>query len=88
MTACFYAWPDIETAETEGAMIDARPAPGWTDAAGPVWLTRPVIEIGGEGEPVLVTPGQASDPVVLVRTGQAAALAHRRITPDGHAGLA
>lgn len=92
----FYHWPGEAEALAAGVLVEdtetgtVNPAPGWTQTPGPVWLTAPVMsEPDPEtGEQAIITEGEQSGPVVLLRAEPVAALADHNIHPEGHGGFA
>lgn len=86
-----YHWPNLSEAQSDGAY---HPETGWNPALTPVkphgWITPP--ELGPPdpetGEAPVIKAGVRPDPVMAFCPLEISALAHRRITPEGVAGLA
>lgn len=96
MNGHFYHWPSEAEAIATGVLVEdaesgaISAALGWTQTPGPVWLVEPVMsEPDPEtGEQSVITPGEQSGPIVLLRSDPVVALADHKITPDGHGGFA
>ena len=86
-----YHWPSLAEAQADAAY---DPDIGWNAALTPVpshgWITTPELGVPDPetGEAPVITPGVRPAPIMAFCPLEIPALAHRRITPQGVAGLA